>query len=304
MLPIARFGFALLLLIVLACAGCQGAASSQSDPPAAVAPGSTFLLHLPGVAGDTIFDRNWMGALKLGGAANRVELFDWTCHDPGINALQAYSRNWREAGRIARLISSRAEANPTGHIILTAESGGAALAVWALERLPRKVQVDQVLLVQPAISPVYDLSAALRHVRGNIYYTSSPGDWFVLGIGTRVFGTSDGRNTDAAGFVGFRAPGGATARLYQRVIQLRYNPAWMQWGDFGSHTGAMSTAFAYHVLAPLLSAHISVTRSTHSGPSFCGRFTRAETGCASKPSISCDRSSFSTSAPRTSRSSH
>jgi hypothetical protein len=249
---VAQFGFSLFLLVALACGGCQGSAGSRNEPQGSLPPGSTFLLHLPGVAGDTVFDRSWIMALKLGGAADRVELFDWTCHDPGIDALQAYSRNWREAGRIARLISSRAAADPSGHIIVTAESGGAGLVIWALERLPRKVQVDQVLLVQPAISPNYDLSAALKHVKRNVYYTSSPGDWFVLGFGTRVFGTSDGRKTDAAGLVGFRSPSGANASLYRKLVQLKYDPAWMRWGDFGSHTGGMSTAFAYHVLAPLL----------------------------------------------------
>lgn len=246
-------GSPLFLMAIALCGGCQGTTASQAAIGGSLRPGSTFLLHLPGVAGDTVFDRNWMSALKLGGAADRVELFDWTCRHPGIDALQAYSRNWREAGRIARLISTHAAADPTGHIVLTAESGGAALAVWALERLPRKVRVDQVLLVQPALSPIYDLTAALKHVKGNIYYTSSPGDWFVLGVGTRVFGTSDGRNTDSAGLVGFRPPDRASATLYRRLVQLRYDPAWMRWGDFGSHTGAMSTAFAYHVLAPLLS---------------------------------------------------
>jgi len=233
----------MLFLTGLAIGGCQGVSPSQSMPP-----GSTYLLHLPGVSGDTVFDRGWMNALRQGGAADRVELFDWTCHDPGLGALQAYARNRHEAVRIAQLISARAAANPTGRIILTAESGGAALAVWALERLPRDLHVDQVLLVQPALSPGYDLSLALKHVREKMYYTSSPGDWLVLGLGTRLFGTSDGRKIDAAGFVGFRSPPGP----YQKLVEVRYEPEWMRWGDFGFHTGGMSTAFAFHVLAPLL----------------------------------------------------
>jgi hypothetical protein len=251
-------------LLVWVCVGCQG--TGAIDPPQEpIPPGATYLLHLPGVSGDTPFDRAWMIALKEGGAADRVEMFDWTCHDPGIDALQAYSRNRHQADQIAHLISSHAASNPTGHIVLTAESGGAALAVWALERLPRNVRVDQVLLVQPAISPGYDLSRALRHVRRNMYYTSSPGDWFVLGLGTRVFGTSDGAKTNAAGFVGFKLPSTADARQYRKIIELRYDPAWMRWGDFGGHTGALSSLFAFHVLAPLLidDLHVSVVRNLH-----------------------------------------
>lgn len=240
-------------LLMMACGGCEstGLINPQQEP---LPPGATYLLHLPGISGDTFFDRAWMTSLKEGGVADRVVLFDWTCRDPGIDALQAYARNRRQADQIAHLLSSQAESNPTGHLILTAESGGAALAVWALERLPRNVKVDQVVLVQPAISPGYDLSSALRHVKRNMYYTSSPGDWFVLGFGTRVFGTSDGQRTDAAGLVGFQAPGSADARQYRKLIELKYDPVWMQWGDFGGHTGGLSTGFAYHVLAPLLTA--------------------------------------------------
>lgn len=240
-------------LLMMACGGCEstGLINPQQEP---LPPGATYLLHLPGISGDTFFDRAWMTSLKEGGVADRVVLFDWTCRDPGIDALQAYARNRRQADQIAHLLSSQAESNPTGHLILTAESGGAALAVWALERLPRNVKVDQVVLVQPAISPGYDLSSALRHVKRNMYYTSSPGDWFVLGFGTRVFGTSDGKRTDAAGLVGFQAPGSADARQYRKLIELKYDPVWMQWGDFGGHTGGLSTGFAYHVLAPLLTA--------------------------------------------------
>lgn len=117
-----RFWLMIGLLMIL-CGGCQGTGfSNPQEKP--LPPGATYLLHLPGVSGDTSFDRAWMASLKQGGAADRVELFDWTCHDPGIDALQAYARNGRQADQIARLLSADAAANPTGHLILTAESGG------------------------------------------------------------------------------------------------------------------------------------------------------------------------------------
>lgn len=253
----------MFVLFSMACGGCQGTRAVNQLKP--LPPGATYLLHLPGVSGDTPFDRAWMTALQRGGAADRAELFDWTCQHRGIDALQAYSRNRHEADQIAHLISSHAASNPTGHIILTAESGGAALAIWALERLPRNVLVDRVMLVQPAISPGYDLSRALKHVKRNMYYTSSPGDWFVLGLGTSVFGTSDGARTNAAGFVGFRSPRTADARQYRKLIELKYDPAWIRWGDFGSHTGALSSAFALHVLAPLLANDQRVSSGGDSG---------------------------------------
>lgn len=240
-----------MLLLVTAAWGCQ-ASRLQVGSTKPLPSGSTHLIHLPGIAGDTPFDRWWMDALAEGGAADRAELYDWTCNRPGIDALQAYARNRQQALKVAELIQSRSAEDPRGRIILTAESGGAGVAVWALERLPAKVVVDDVLLIAPAVSPAYDLSAALRHVRGKMYYFSSTGDWFVLGVGTSMFGTMDGRRSNAAGFVGFSRPESADAGQYAKLVEMRYDSVWMQWGDFGNHTGGMSPSFARHFLAPLL----------------------------------------------------
>jgi hypothetical protein len=266
-----RNGASILVIVAaLVAGGCQ---ANGVAPPAVqnLRPGSTYLLHVPGIAGDTIFDRNWMGALKAGGAAEAVELFDWTCNDAGIDALRAYARNRRQAARLAERIAARAADDPTGRIVLTAESGGAAIAIWALERLPAAIKVNEAVLVAPALSPTYDLSAALRHVSGRMTYFSSRGDWFVLGFGTRVFGTSDGRNVEAAGYVGFHRPEAGDASQYRKLVQMPYDPAWMQWGDFGSHTGALSPPFAHYFLAPLLARDGHQERDARwSGPIVCG----------------------------------
>ena len=241
------------LLLWSAC-GCQGM------PPVATRPlpaGATYLVHLPGVAGDSPFDRWWIEALKDGGAADDVELYDWTCNDPWIHALQAYDRNHQQAARVANLIVARLRADPQARVILTAESGGTGIAIWALESLPKDLRIQTLLMLAPAISPRYDLTAALRHVSGKAYAFTSAGDVIILGAGTRLFGTMDGKKTEAAGLVGFRAPPAASPDEYRKLIQIKYDPAWMIWGNFGSHAGGMSATFARHVLAPLLLRHDS-----------------------------------------------
>lgn len=236
-------------LLLIAC-GCHN--SSSSPPPTTLPAGSTYLLHLPGIAGDSPFDHWWIEALKDGGAADRVELYDWTCHDPWIAALQAHDRNHREAHKIADLIASRRRADPTGRIVLTGESGGTGLAIWALEDLPQGIEVNEVVLVAPAISPDYDLTAALRHVRQNVYYFDSAGDVFMLGFGTQLFGTIDGKRTQAAGLVGFHPPFRADTNEYRKLIEIKHDPGWWIWGNFGGHSGAMSSTFAKEFVAPLL----------------------------------------------------
>jgi hypothetical protein len=235
--------------LLWAAAGCQAV---HPAPAQALPLGSTYLIHLPGIAGDTPFDRWWMDALDEGGAADRSRLYDWTCNDPGIDALQAQDRNRGQAKIVAGLIASRLRADPAAKIVLTAESGGTGIAVWALEALPKDLMVDNVLLIAPALSPKYNLTLALRHVRRKAYYFSSPGDWFILGIGTQLFGTMDGKNTQGAGYTGFEKPANADPGQYKKLVEMKYDPAWIRWGDWGNHTGGMSIAFARHFLAPLL----------------------------------------------------
>jgi hypothetical protein len=248
LIPRPWVNFALLLMLS---AGCE-TMPPLPQHPAPLPAGGTYLLHLPGIAGDSPFDRWWMNELKLGGAADRVELYDWTCHDPWFGALQAYARNHREAQKIADKIVEHLGANPTAKVVVTAESGGAGPLIWALEKLPAGAMVDDVMLLAPAISPDYDLSAALSHVRGKAYAFTSAGDWLMLGWGTSTFGTIDGKKVQAAGRYGFVRPKLADMAEYKKLVQFPYDSAWMRYFNFGSHAGAMSPSFARHFLAPLL----------------------------------------------------
>jgi pimeloyl-ACP methyl ester carboxylesterase len=211
-----------------------------------------WLLHLPGIGGYLGCDRRLLSGLRQGGVEAQFQVYDWTEHDPGLNALHAYNRNRDEAHKIADLIQARFTADSTSPIYLTAHSGGCGLAVWALEKLPADVKVDTVLLLAPALSPGYDLSAALRHVRNHAYAFTSTNDTIVLSTGTRMFGTIDGVRGDAAGFAGFVMPIGADAQLYAKLIARPYESGWLQYDNWGDHIGPLSRLFAAAVLAPLL----------------------------------------------------
>lgn len=252
-------------------AGCQtdagGGASAQRG--AQVSARKTYLIHLPGIAGDSVFDRWWMNALNEGGLGAQAELFDWTARDRWFAALHARQRNQREAQRLAERITQISRNEPSAQVIITAQSGGTGVLVWALERLPDDVRVRSALLVAPAISPCYDLSAALRHVDHRMYAFVSAGDFFILGAGTSVFGTMDGANAEAAGRFGFRAPRAAEQAQYAKLKNVDYDPAWLWYGNFGDHTGAMSLTFARYVLAPLLNAGLE-------GPASVSASSRAD----------------------------
>jgi hypothetical protein len=238
------------LLVCVAC-GCVSTPVPQVHK--SVPPGSSYLLYLPGITGTTVIDQAWLGALHDAGAAGDFDVYDWTKNRSSfLDALEAHDENHRVAAQIGKFIEQTRGINPDTPIICCGASGGAGLTVWALEALPRGTTVNDVLLIAPALSPDYDLSAALRHVSGALYYLSSPLDAPTNGGGTLLFGTIDGKHSAAAGFTGFHQPPGADPAQYRKLVELKYDPAWIAWGNFGSHMGGLSSAFATHVLAPML----------------------------------------------------
>ncbi|MGB7159378.1 MAG: hypothetical protein WBD40_15025 [Tepidisphaeraceae bacterium] len=254
----------------------DGRAAIESPPPP-----RPYLLHLPGIGGKRSIDRMLTEGLVQGGMDAEVEIYDWTQDDPGLSALYARQRNERQADRVAQMIVTRYRADPRTRIYLSGHSGGAGIALWALQRLPDDVKVESLLLIAPAVSPRYDLSPALRHVRGRAYALYSPHDP-VLGIGTRTFGTIDGVKTDAAGRIGFTMPETGEARQYEKLVLIGYDSAWIRLGNIGDHIGAMMRPFAREILAPLFRTGVlrqlaeATTRPATTRPAT----TRATTGAA------------------------
>ena len=248
-----RLPYVFLLLLI----GCVSQSPRVTAPP----PPRPFLIHLPGIGGERRLDRRMVEGLTAGGFSGEVEIYDWTDKRPGLPALLSYARNQIEAQLIADKITEIHRRQPERPILITSHSGGTGLAVWALEKLPADVQVERVILLASALSPQYDLSLALSHVRGHMYNFWSNQDVTVLSTGTTIFGTIDGVKTPAAGFVGFTPPKTANARQYQKLQQLAYEADWAQFGNTGGHIGAMSKAFAINVLAPLVSEPVMFSAS-------------------------------------------
>jgi len=240
----------LLGVLAFAPALAEGREAAEARE-ARVAP-RDYLLHLPGIAGYRWIDEEMLNGLTEGGYAGELRVHDWPGEKPGLNALLAQEKNRRQAQLVADAIAARRRENPNGRILLTAHSGGAGILIWALEKLPEDVQVDEVVLLAPALSPEYDLSTALSHVRGRLYAFTSQHDGVVLGAGTRAFGTIDGVHGDAAGRVGFRMPDGADEEQYEKLVPMPYDPKWIKAGNIGDHIGPMSRKFARKVLAPLV----------------------------------------------------
>jgi hypothetical protein len=144
--------------------------------------------------------------------------------------------------------------NGAASVSLVGKSGGTGVIVKALELLPDDV-VDTAVLIAPALSPRYDLTRALRAVRGEMVAFWSPLDVIVLGAGTRVFGTVDRVKSVAAGLVGFQPPAtlsDAQRALYAKLRQVRWRPAMARTGNLGGHVGPDCPAFLRKYVVPLL----------------------------------------------------
>jgi hypothetical protein len=242
----------LLVVLPILAIGC-------SLPPVHRAPAKLdpkpYLLHLPGVGGGNFLHRQYLAALGDGGFDAEMEIIDWRRHHWPISALHDYDANRHAAERIAHQLVERRRAEPDRPIYLSAESGGAGVATWVLEALPDDGDpvVDAALLISPALSRDYDLTPALRRVRTKMLVFTSRNDTLVLGLGTSLFGTMDGRREVAAGMVGFRRPPGADVAQYAKLEQHAFGADWF-WshGQLGGHASALGARFASARIAPLL----------------------------------------------------
>jgi pimeloyl-ACP methyl ester carboxylesterase len=146
--------------------------------------------------------------LYEGGLAGAIRVFNWGLPFPGgyLSNLTRIDRNRRRAADIAVEICSYQDRYPGRPVHLVAQSGGAGLAVFAAEALPEERQIESVVLLGAAVSPTYNLSKALRRIRKGLLNSYSCRDSVVLGLGTRIFGTTDRQFTVAAGCVGFQTP--------------------------------------------------------------------------------------------------
>lgn len=212
----------------------------------------TYHMHLPGIGGEMFIHRWWCSEIQSAGPTTRSDVYDWTGRRFPIDVLQSVDRNRKEAKNVAAHIAKMRRDHPDARIVISAESGGTGVAVWALEDLPSDVVVDAVVLIAPALSPEYDLSAALKHVRGAMHVFTSEQDNFILAWGTERYGTIDGKHVQAAGRFGFVQPKSADATQYAKLVQVPHQSTWWKYWNFGGHGGGMSPAFAKYVIAPLI----------------------------------------------------
>jgi pimeloyl-ACP methyl ester carboxylesterase len=217
-----------------------------------------LVLVLPGIEGESCINHSIARGLADGGVELAIEIHDWTT---GVILLflfhlRGWRRNVKQAEKLARRIVDYQRAYPGRPVILVGHSGGAAMAVLTLERLPAGANVASAILLQSAISPRYDLSRALARTPRGIWSFRSILDFLFLGAATSIGGTADGRHGPAGGMIGFRPPrdlSDAGKSLYEtRLHEISFRPAMIADFHFGGHIGPTNRIFVAERIAPLL----------------------------------------------------
>lgn len=195
-------------------------------------------------------------SLREAGCEIGTVLFRWQTpiYADIFSDLMWLRRNRVMSAKLARLLLRFRREQSRTRLHVMAYSGGAGIAVFALERLVGRSPVDTLVLACPALSPTYNLGPALRAVK-RAYALVSPRDSFILGFGTRTFGTTDRVFTSAAGRLGFRKPVGLSAadeEAYARLGQFQWTPEYASLRHHGTHAGWASVPFLRTHLPPLL----------------------------------------------------
>jgi pimeloyl-ACP methyl ester carboxylesterase len=213
-----------------------------------------LVVVLSGVEGRSALNEQICAGLDDGGVDLAIENFPWAVPGMWWYNLRDREHHYRQAEAVARRVAEYKVDYPGRPVFLLGQSGGAGIAVWAAERLPRGT-LEGVVLLAPALSPKTDLQRTVAASRRGVVNFYSSGDWVILGLGTKVAGTMGGEHTESAGMVGFAVPQGpVAAEAYEQVYQIPWKSSMAGSGHLGGHLSSSARWFVRDYVAPLVVA--------------------------------------------------
>ena len=208
----------------------------------------------PGIGGGAWYLEGAYRGFRDAGVDAEICINEWDT--PFYNALghlTEIAENRRQATTAAEKIAAFWREHRGARIDLVGYSAGGGMALLVTEALPPGVRVNNLVLVQAAISPTHDLTAALQHIDGHIVNLYSELDWFVLGLGTGALGTVDRDYVASAGKNGFNLEAAVPDEMLRaKVEQHRWEPGMIWSGHLGNHASILLYAWNRKYVAPYL----------------------------------------------------
>jgi len=222
-----------LILTLTAITGCGASFGERAKF------GMTF--YCPGAGNVDMGDAGIREGLRQAGYRGQVARLTWSVSfNPAIDqTVRIFARQGGK--RLATYIQDYVDQFPDREVNVVGLSAGSGVAIWALESLKPGYKVNNVILLSSSLHHRYDVSRALRNVKGKIYCYYSPNDAVLTSL-MKAFGTIDGVFLeDGAGAVGLHSPGGA-----ERIVNIRWQESFEKYGYYGGHTDVTSPAFVQH----------------------------------------------------------
>lgn len=205
-------------------------------------------LILGGIEGPSLYNYFMGLGLLRGRYRGAVVRFHWNAGVFGIRSLTnlvSTRHHERQSDLLVEAIVEHAGNYPGTPVCLMAQSGGCYITLRGLEKLPDGIGVQTSVLLAASISPGYDVTKAAAKCRRALVSVGCLGDFFFLGAGTLVFGTSDRVFSPSAGLVGWH-------HHPPRFVETRWHPSWLRFGYIGNHVSTSSPSFIRNVIASML----------------------------------------------------
>ncbi len=145
---------------------------------------------------------------------------------------------------LGREITTYLKKYPKADANIIALSAGTGVGIWAIENVEPPGKVNHFIMLGSSLSSRYDVSKALRNMKGNIYVYYTPTDP-VLDGPVRALGTIDGTFDDSAGLVGLIGPSARQGR----VVNIARRSEHSRFGWTGGHADCTNRRFVEHYLA-------------------------------------------------------
>lgn len=242
-------------LVLAACTlACCATGCFKAPAPTMMQEQRGLVWMFPGIGGGAWYLEGAYRGFRDAGVDAEICINEWDT--PFYNALghlTEIAENRRQAAAAAEKIEKYWHDHPGARIDLVGYSAGGGMALLVTEALPPDVRVNNLVLVQAAVSPTHDLTTALQRVDGHIVNLYSEFDWFVLGLGTGALGTVDREHVASAGKNGFNLDVAVPDEaLRVKVEQHRWGPEMIWVGHLGNHASILLYAWNKKYVAPYL----------------------------------------------------